>query len=58
MINSLADSVDAARVGARVATLLVEAGLVTRTVLVDNTLGVDTGGDTVLDAALAIHSTW
>lgn len=58
VVDHLADGVDTASVHTRVSTLLVEAGLVTWTVLVDNALWVDAAGNAVDDSTLAVATTW
>lgn len=57
MVDHLADGVDTASVHTRISTLLVEAGLVTWTVLVDDALWVDTAGNAVNDSTLAVATT-
>lgn len=57
MVDHLADGVNTASVHTRVSTLLVEAGFVTRTVLVDDALWVDAAGYAVDDSALAVTTT-
>lgn len=57
MVDHLADGVNTASVHTRISTLLVEAGLVTRTVLVDDALWVDAAGDAVDDSTLAVATT-
>lgn len=54
MINGLADGIDAARADARVSAFLREASPVTRTVRIDDTLGVGADRDAIPHSALAV----
>lgn len=58
VIDHLADGVEAAGVHTRIATLLVEAGLVARAVLVDHALWVDARRDALDHTTLTVLAAW
>lgn len=54
MINGLTDRIDTACADARIPALLREASLVTRTICINNALGIDANRDAVSHSTLAI----
>lgn len=54
MINSLTDRIDTAGADAGISALLREASLVTRTIRINNALGIDANRDAVSYSTLAV----
>jgi len=58
VVHDLADGVDTASVDARVSAALVEASLISRTVLVDDTFWILADSRAVDDTTLPVLSAW
>jgi hypothetical protein len=54
VIDGLADGIDAARADARISAFLREACPVTRTIRINDALGIDANRDAVPHSALAV----
>lgn len=54
VINGLTEGIDAARADARISAFLREAGLVTRTIRINNALGIDANRNAISHSALAV----
>jgi hypothetical protein len=58
MIHNLTDSINTTGIYTRITTLLGKASLISRTILVDDTLGVYAGSCSIDNTALTIHTAW